>query len=470
MAVQAPGAADYLAALARGDTSVADPALATATDTLGARAHQLSFAPRDSLDAYSAWQAELGAETNAVRVEDFDDVAPDRWRPTGAPRVDWRVTRSSDLAHFNRVEGAYTGYGVEWKLRDAAPGVTVRANAGWAWHEAQARGRAQVDRTRGRTSAGVRGGRWVELTNDFRAALDSGNTLAALLGEDAYDYLDRAGAAAYVVRRLTKGTARPVVARLEAGVMRDGAMGLALARTPLGVGSDSGYRGNRGVAEGGYGRVIAQLELDPDMAAQSLRPGVGGLLHAEHAAGELDYTRLEARLLGRRTWASGAGNSTVMLRGDAGAVLARAGASLPPQQLFEMGGFGPALPGYEYKEFAGDRALLGRVLVMHTLPVWRRPIRLTRNFALPGLQPGASIGWQSGWASVGDRAGARAALLGLTPAGLAPGTQVSRPTDGVRSSLDLRLRFFGGNASIGAARAMEGGAKWRFVAGLVQEI
>ena len=474
IAAQAPGAAAWVAALAQGDTTVADPAMAATADedTLRAQKHRLSFAPRDSIDRFAAWQDELGAQSGRVRAEDFDDIAPDRWRPTGRPRFDWRVTRPSDLARFNRVEGLYTGYGAELKLRDAAPGVSVRANAGWAWQEERARGRLVVDRTRRRTSVGVRGGRWVELTNDFRGTLDSGSTLAAVLGADFYDYVDRTGAAAYATRRLTRSTVHPLVARVELGLMRDDAMQRVVDESPLPLfaESDTGFRENRGVLAGRYTRAIVQLELDPDMSAEGLRPGVGLLLHAEQAAGDLDYTRLEARLTGRRSWSNGIGTSTLALRGDAGAVLVRDGDTPPPQQLFELGGMGGALAGYEYKEFAGDRATLGRVLMMHTFPPLRRPMRLTRSFALPGLAPGVSVGWQSGWASVGDRGGAQASLLALTPYGSAPGTQLSRPTNGVRSSLDLRLRFFGGNASVGIARPVERDGKWRFVAGLAQEL
>src|SRR3954469_4352802 len=99
--------------------------------------------------------------------------------------------------------------------------------------------------------------------------------------------------------------------------------------------------------------------------------------------------------------------------------------------------------------------MMGRVLAMHTFPLLRKPWRLTQGFALPGLSPGVSAGWQSGWASVGDRANARAELEALVPPGSAPGVVVSRPTNGVKSSIDLRLRFFGGNASVGFARPVE---------------
>jgi len=45
---------------------------------------------------------------------------------------------------------------------------------------------------------------------------------------------------------------------------------------------------------------------------------------------------------------------------------------------------------------------------------------------------------------------------------------VSRPTDGFKSSIDFRLRFFGGAVSVGVARATDHRQSWRFVVGLAQ--
>jgi hypothetical protein len=45
---------------------------------------------------------------------------------------------------------------------------------------------------------------------------------------------------------------------------------------------------------------------------------------------------------------------------------------------------------------------------------------------------------------------------------------VSRPTDGFKSSIDFRLRFFGGALSIGVARATDRHQNWRLVVGLAQ--
>ena len=70
---------------------------------------RLSFAGTDSLGRYGAWQADVGALSLGMHSDDFNDIGPDRWRSTGAPRLDYTVPRASDAFHFNRVEGVYTG-------------------------------------------------------------------------------------------------------------------------------------------------------------------------------------------------------------------------------------------------------------------------------------------------------------------------------------------------------------------------
>jgi len=119
------------------------------------------------------------------------------------------------------------------------------------------------------------------------------------------------------------------------------------------------------------------------------------------------------------------------------------GDSIPPQQLFELGE-NQNLPGYGYKEFAGNQAAVIRGLVMYPLPLWRAPLRLGR-FVLPSVGPTLSFGAQGGWAAATNDA-ARSAVLRLgtvgdsvlgTPGSIS-GAPVSRPTDGFnrRSTFD----------------------------------
>jgi hypothetical protein len=141
--------------------------------------------------------------------------------------------------------------------------------------------------------------------------------------------------------------------------------------------------------------------------------------------------------------------------------------------LFELGE-NQNLPGYGYKEFAGNQAAVLRGLVMYPLPLWRAPLRLGR-WMLPGVGPAVSFGAQSGWADASTDAARSAiarlgtvndATLGLP--GSVIGAPVSRPTDGIKSSIDFRLRFFGGAVSVGAARATDRHQSWKLVAGLAQ--
>jgi hypothetical protein len=440
-----------------------DIAQALGDDTLRLSKHRLTFAPRDSIDGYSGWAREIGNLTGAVRADDFNDVAPDRWRPTGRPLVRFRFQEPSDLVHYNRVEGAYTGLGMELKLRDVAPGFIVRGNVGYAWAEQTVRGRASLERQQGRTWPFARIARSLDLTNDFREPYDSGSTIGALVSVDDYDYVDRhiasLGLTGFLDRR------RNVRWRLEGGIGSDRYAHVHRDRGPVARG-DSGFRFNRGVDVGQYRQASIKLELRPDVNAAFVRPGIGAVLNATVAAGDLEWQRAELRVVGRRTL----GPVIYAAQLDAGVV---SGDSIPPQQLFELGE-NQNLPGYGYKEFAGNQAAVLRGLVMYPLPIWRAPLRLGR-WVLPGVGPAVSFGAQSGWTDA-STAAARSAIIRLGTVndttlgvpGSVSGAAVSRPTDGIKSSIDFRLRFFGGAVSIGVARATDRHQSWRFVAGLAQ--
>ena len=115
-------------------------------DSLRASRHRLTFAPGDSISDFRDWSRDIGTLTASVQADDFTDVSPDAWRPTGSPLIRVRFEQPSDLAHYNRVEGAYTGVAAEARLRDAAPGFVVRGAVGWAWAEQTARGRISIER------------------------------------------------------------------------------------------------------------------------------------------------------------------------------------------------------------------------------------------------------------------------------------------------------------------------------------
>jgi hypothetical protein len=440
-----------------------DPTIALGADTLRVALHRLTFAPADSIDRYDRWARAIGELSAGVDADDFSDVAPDSWREAGRPLIRLRYQEASDLFHYNRVEGAYTGVGVEAKLRDAAPGLVVRGTVGWAWTERTARGRASVERRSGRWWPSMRVGRSLDITNDFREPFDSGSTLAALFSHDDYDYVDRFGAVVGITRFIDRrGDVR---VRVEGGLGSDRYAQARRAQGPL-VRSDSGFRFNRGVDPGRYGVASVRLELHPDVNAEFLRPGVGASLRVDAASGDIAWQRAELRLSARRA----IGHVIYAVRADAGLV---SGDRIPAQQLFELGE-NQNLPGYGYKEFAGNQAAVLRGLAMVPLPLWRAPVRVGR-WVFPGIAPMVSLGVQSGWAATTNSA-AREAVARLGTVGDSvdgrPGTTdarpVSRPTDGVKSSIDFRLRFFGGALSVGTARAVDRHQPWRLVVGLAQ--
>lgn len=436
-----------------------------AADSLAPLPHRITFAPADSISHFQGWHAEIGAATANARADDFVDVSPDAWRPTGAPRLEVRVDDPADLFRFDRIQGAFTGLGARLRLRDAAPGVSLSGTAGWAWSERTARGRASAEWRRGSWIYDARVGRSLDITNDFRFAFDSGATFAALFGShDDFDYVDRRSATLSAMHLFGRqeGARFHETARawLAEGVVHD-----AGATPHLGSGLftvDSGFRPNRGVVPGTYVRTMATLEYHPNVSGEFLEAGTGALLRYERGDGDLDYQRIEARLVGRRTF----GAVSYAMRADGGILLSKAP---PPQQLFELGAT-QGLPGYGYKEFAGDRAGLLHGVAMYSLPAFRAPLKI-RRFFLPAPAPALAAGIHAGWAEASDAAAWRSiALLGELARPI-PGspppvnTLLSRPTDGVRATVDLGLRLFGGSVGIGVARAIDHRAPWRVVLG-----
>jgi hypothetical protein len=127
---------------------------------------------------------------------------------------------------------------------------------------------------------------------------------------------------------------------------------------------------------------------------------------------------------------------------------------LPPQTMYEIGGTN-ALLSYDYKEFGGDRAALGRGLIAFHFPFLRTPVRLPR-LVLPGLSPGIGVGVQGGWAEASSPA-ARAALQALGDGA----TSLSRPTDGIRATGDVRLTLLSGAFGVGFARPLDHVDRWK---------
>lgn len=427
--------------------------------------HRLTLAAPDSLRGAVTWWQPLGEATAALRGDDFNDVGAGDGVVAGRSAVSWRAQRLADVVHFNRVEGWTTGASVAWRPLRHSEDLTVRANASWAWSERAVRGRLELARATPKRGwgGGLRVGRTLDITNDFTAPHDSGGALAGMAGVDAYDYVDRAAAAAWASASVVP---RRLLVRAEAGLARDRGVLARLTSGPLP--GDAPFLPNRGVDDGRYARGAVVAEWHPDVLGSAMATGFGAQLQYEGAAGQLEWRRATVRVTARHEgtavgWA---------MRVDGGVLASDAP---PPQQLFEVGG-GASLPGFEYKAFAGDRALSARGRVAVRLPILRAPLRVLGCACFTAPAPALAVTLYgarvtaSGAAAVASiaRLGSTADRVGEPPAAPGTGQPVARPTDGWRASAEVGLRFFGGAATIGAARRLEPGARWRAVLALGQ--
>ena len=416
--------------------------------------HNLTFASSAAQQRYNDWTQPIGAASTDVYFSEFDDVAPVEWATRGRESGLRFAPRSlGEVFRFNRVEGLFTGIALAKDFGEAGSGVTVRGSAGWAWSEQTARGMLGAHRTRGGTTVGVRLERALAHTNDFQPPLSWGATIAALLGStDDYDYLDRRSATLAVSQTL--GLKRRSIVRLEVGPGSDRAVQQNISRG-LFVAEGEGFRPNRGIREGNYVRTVASLELNPDVSGLFVDRGVGARLSYDRADGGLRWQRVEAGGAARRE----IGPFQLYARADAGTLIG----DPVPQAMFELGR-SEGLRSYGYKEFAGDRAALGRAVLGYTFPFLRAPIRLPGRLILPGLAPGIAAGIHAGWTEVSSPE-AEAALLEL---GAAPDSvtgalvPLSRPTDGVRASAEFLVTFFSGAVAVGVTRPIDRQGPWKF--------
>ncbi len=410
----------------------------------------VSWAQGDSASRFADWNRELGVQSGNVHSDDFADMAPDAWRTDGPARFELFSTRASKYIRFNRVEGLFIGLEPTIDFRSAAPGISAGVSAGWAFSEQTARGGAHVSMRRGRELATLRAERTLESTNDFTLPLSDDPGFAAAIGSaDNYDYVDRRTLALSLTSIV--GGAETAIASAQLGIGSDHA---EPARLRHGLLSTRAFEANRGAASGGYAKASADLEWHPSVTGDFLHPGVGARVHYEIADGQLGWQRVEAALSARRYF----GNLSLVAHTDAGAAF---GDVLPPQVVFELGGT-ESLPGYSYKEFAGDRAVVFRSFASYRLGIWERPIHAGRTLMLPGVSPGIVASVEGAWSELSSDAARRAAMqLGTTETG----QPVSRPTDRIRTTVGAGMSLFSDLLHVGAARPLDHTAPWRFTIG-----
>ncbi len=410
-----------------------------------------TWASSDSVSHFNRWDTSLGAGTTSTKADDFADLQPDAWKSTGATLIEVIPTNWDNVVRYNRVEGLFTGAEVNVRMRSAFPGLIYGGALGWAWTERTAKGAAHASLMRGLDTYAVGVERSLASTNDWvspgEAKTDGINGMFASF--DDFDYVDRRTALATVSHivgsidhamltvRAGAGNDRPEVARLTSGLIGGGK-----------------FRPDRGADQGSYALGEVDADLHPSASEEFVQPGFGARLHYEIGHGDLSWQRAEVGITGREYW----GPVALSLRFDGGAVT---GSSIPPQTLFELGG-SSALPGYGYKQFAGDRAMLFRSYASYTLPVLRGPHRVWRTVFIPGVAPGFGAGFQGGWTQISD-ASARLSVLRLGTN--TDGTPLSVATNGVRATFGFGVTMFSGTFHLGAARPVDRGGRWKLAVG-----
>jgi hypothetical protein len=425
------------------------------SSTLG---YAVSSAPRDTLRRFRGWHARPGMTSMAVADEDFRSWWPGRRRSDGKPMFLIQGLEKGEFIRYNRIEGAFTGLSAMVRLRDAAPGIFARVGGGYAWKEKRARGAADLGWESPRWTVDARVARSLDVTNDFRNQFDN-PALAGVVGRDNWDYLERQGATLSLTRTLSFSAGSSVT--LEGGRVEDRQVEPHVGKSLRG----QRFRINRGITEGRYWRGRAVFDWNPEVSPIFVQDGVGFRAEVEHATGDLDYTRIEGRVVLRKSMIG----MFFLARLHAGAVISDAP---PPQQLFELGG--PAgLPGYEYKEYAGDRAVLFRMRLTKPLGILDRPLHLSPAITFPSFSPAISIGFQGGFTdahgaaslaairALGDRYDSKTGEL-LTDAN-GDALPASVATDKFRNSVDVRIGFFGDALAVGLAHALEKGRKTKLV-------
>jgi hypothetical protein len=399
-------------------------------------------AARDSLDGFDEWTQPLTRFDPQAFNEFVDAFAGGTMRVAALPSFRVGVSRPANAFHYNRVEGFFTGSEATIVPGAIATGWLMRFQAGYAWTEATLRGALTVERHRDRSIFSLDARRSIVSTSDFPSS-EALAVLSEVLPLGRPDYVDRTTITGGTNWLLSK-SARTFVS-IRAGVGRDHD---APARTRGMFALDSAVVPDRFAASGSYGITILDAgagRIDP---LRTPTHSLGTVLHVEVATGQLRWARVtsasQVRIAGRRM--------IYTARVDAGAALSSA---LPPQQLFELGG-ADRLPGYAYKQFVGDRAVVGGANIELPLSIAKHFGRRIERRGLPPLAPAVAVSIQAGWTTLSTSSESSVGLL-------TRGGVLSTPsrTDGIVGSGSLGITLFSGALHAGLARSLEAAGSWR---------
>ncbi len=412
-----------------------------------------SVTTKDSLREFRGWKLQPNTSINAVETGDLFSVGPLAMRPDGPPQYLWRGPTTLQALRFNRVEGLYLGVSGTMYFRDAVPGLSVRGTAGYAMWPGLPRGGISATLGRSRWATNVKVMRDLDLATKFGDPLDYNRGIRALFQQDNYDYVDRLTVGAggeYFFNTLNPGG---VTARID--YIDDRRTVADLSSGPLG----QTYTINPNVVAYKYPRVQVGVNWHPEVSSHYTRTGIG--LHAtfEAGGGDLPYQRIQAGFVLRANWKK----VTFTMVADGGYTLSD---NPPTQQLFLIGGSG-SMPGYDYDQFGGNVGALSRWMLAAPLPFLQAPLKVG-SAAIPPIAPNLSLRVYAGYTETTSAA----ADSSLSAVGTQTVNGVTQPfsvvSDGVRSTVEIRLSLFGTLLGFGAATPIGESADWTFTFAFAQ--
>ena len=412
-----------------------------------------TVAPKDSISEFRGWQQSPDKSVRSFSPSNLFDVGPLAFRPDGPPEFLWRGPTTLEALRFNRVEGLYLGVSGTAYLRNVMPGLRIRGTAGYAIWPGLPRGGVTATLGRGPWAWNAKVMRDLDLATKFPDPLDYNRGVRALFQQDNYDYADRLTAGVGGTRFFSRTAPGNVTARVD--WVKDRRTVADLSTGPLG----QSYTLNPTVMAYGYPRAQLSVNWHPEISSHFTRPGLALSASYEAGGGDLPYQRIQAGLVVRANWRS----VVFTLVGDVGTTISD---NPPTQQLFLIGGSG-SMPGYDYDQFGGNVAALTRWMLSAPLPFLQSPLKIG-NTTIPPIAPNLSYRMYNGYTE-STNAGADAALDAV-------GTQVvngvtvpfSVPSDGIKTTQEIRLSLFGTLLGLGFARPMETGADWTFTFSFAQ--
>ena len=391
---------------------------------------QRTSAPKDSLSRYRGWEDSPTDWPSRYLINERLDVGPPRFRPTGDPVAFVRAPTTYDFFRFNRVEGLYLGVAGTLFMRDKFPGLALRGGVGYGFWDHEVKGGLVTTLRRGPWLAEVTAERELAIVTKFRDPLDYAMGTRPLFAQDLYDYADRYVGQVGIGHALEKH--RNGIIRADFGVVKDQSTPQELNSGPLG----QDYYANPVVDVGTYFRSRLSLIWREDISSHFARPGIGAQVYLENGQGDFRYTSVNARLVGR----ANAAGLLFSFVGYGGAVTAPT--FIPTQQLFLIGG-DFTLPGYDFDQFGGSRALLLTGQIGYVLPFLKRPIPVGKKLALPAINPNINLISYVGWTGASSIGQASLDQLGTRINSDGQVVPYSVTTGGPRGSIQLKLGLFG---------------------------